>query len=261
MPVFTNSGARIYYRLEGGRNRPLLVFAHSLGADHSMWDPQVRALLPHFQVLRVDLRGHGASDAPAGDYSLALLAKDILAAVDTVGARPFAFCGLSLGGMIGQWLAANAGHRLSHAVLANTSPRVADPSLFEQRRLNVLANGMAAIADSVMQRFFSATTLSRELPRVETVRNVLLATDPVGYAGCCAAVRDMDNVSLLGSIRLPVLLIGSDQDLSTPWSGHGDVLAAMIPAAKVVKLQTAHLSNLEDSDGFNDALLDFLLGN
>ena len=217
------------------------------------------ALLSHFQVLRLDLRGHGASDAPAGDYTIAQLARDVLAAVDAAGRDRFAYCGLSLGGMIGQWLGANAGDRIERLVLANTSPRMADPSLFEARRATVLEQGMGAIEDAVMQRFFSARTLASANPVAESVRAVLLATNPVGYAGCCAAIRDMDHRPLLGRIQAPTLVIGGDHDLSTPWAGHGDVLANGIPGARAVQLAATHLSNVERPSSFTAALFDFLL--
>jgi len=259
MPFANSEGCRIYYRLEGGANRPLLVLVHSLGADHGMWDPQMPALLRYLQVLRLDLRGHGASDAPAGDYSMAQLGRDVLAAVDAAGRARFSYCGLSIGGMIGQWLGAHAGDRIERLVLANTSPRMADPSLFETRRVTVLAHGTAVIEEAVMQRFFSARTLASANPTAESIRTVLLATNPVGYAGCCAAVRDMDHRPLLGSIKIPVLVIAGDHDLSTPWAGHGEVLAHEIEAARVVRLPTAHLSNVERPSSFSAALFDFLL--
>jgi len=259
VPFADSDGCRIYYRLEGASRRPLLVLVHSLGADHGMWNPQMPALLSRFQVLRVDLRGHGASDVPPGEYTIAQLAHDVLAAVDAAGHDRFAYCGLSLGGMIGQWLGANAGARVERLVLANTSPRMADPSLFEARRATVLEKGMRAIEDAVMQRFFSARTLSAGNPVADSVRTVLLATNPVGYAGCCAAVRDMDHGTLLGRIQAPTLVIGGDQDLSTPWLGHGDVLANGIPGARAVQLPATHLSNVERPSSFTAALFDFLL--
>ncbi len=259
MPFITSQGSRIYYRLEGRHDFPLLVLAHSLGTDHGMWDPQVPALLRYFQVLRVDVRGHGASDAPADDYTVEQLARDVLAAVDAAGREQFVYCGLSLGGMIGQWLGANAADRLTHLVLANTSSRVADPSLFDARRRAVLEGGMASIADAVMQRFFSARTLSSGNPAVASIRNALLATNPAGYAGCCAAIRDMDHTELLARIRVPTLVIAGDHDVSTPWDGHGDVLAKAIAGAKAVHLAAAHLSNLERPSSFTAALLEFLL--
>ncbi|HLY17337.1 MAG TPA: alpha/beta fold hydrolase [Bryobacteraceae bacterium] len=199
MPFAQSEGARIYYRLEGVADRPLLVMVHSLGADHGMWDPQAAALAGHFEVLRMDLRGHGASDAPAGDYSIALLGRDVLAAVAAAGRREFAYCGLSIGGMIGLWLAAHSGDRLTGLVLANTSPRMADPTLFEARRRTVLEQGIGAVADAVIERFFSERMRSAKDPAVSSVRNVLLATNPVGYASCCAAVRDMNQVELMAA--------------------------------------------------------------
>ncbi len=259
MPFTTSDGNRIYYRLEGRGDLPLLVFAHSLGVDHGMWDPQIPALLRQFRVLRLDLRGHGASDAPAGDYSIAQLGRDVLAAAEAAGAQQFAFCGLSLGGMIGQWLGVNAPARLSRLVLANTSPRVADPAAFETRRRTVLEKGMGAIAESMLERFFSESTRSQGLPAVASTRYTLLATNPAGYAGCCAAVRDMDHIPLLERIRVPTLIIAGDHDQSTPWSGHGEVLARTIPGAKAAHLPTAHLSNLERPSSFTAALVGFLL--
>ena len=133
VPFADSEGCRIYYRLEGVAGRPLLVLAHSLGADHGMWDPQMPALLSRFQVLRLDLRGHGASDVTPGDYTIAQLAHDVLAAVDAAGRERFAFCGLSLGGMIGQWLGAHAGARVERLVLANTSSADGRPQLSSRR--------------------------------------------------------------------------------------------------------------------------------
>ncbi|MGA3203253.1 MAG: 3-oxoadipate enol-lactonase [Bryobacteraceae bacterium] len=258
MPFADSEGCRIYYRLEGVPGRPLLVLVHALGADHGLWDPQMPALLRHFQVLRLDLRGHGASDVPTGDYTIAQLGRDVLAAVDAAGHSRFAYCGLSIGGMIGQWLGANAGARIERLVLANTSPRMADPGLFEARRLAVLEHGIGAVEDAVMERWFSARTRAAN-PAVESIRAVLHATNPVGYAGCCAAIRDMDNRPLLGSIKVPVLVIAGDHDVSTPWAGHGDVLAAGIAGARVVRLAATHLSNVERPSSFAAALFDFLL--
>jgi len=218
------------------------------------------ALLEHFRVLRLDLRGHGASDAPAGEYTMPQLAGDVLAVADAAGATQFLYCGLSIGGMIGQWIGARAGHRLQTMVLANTSPRMADPAAFEARRVVVLNEGMHAIEEAVMQRFFTARTLAATNPMAESMRAVLLATNPVGYAGCCAAVRDMDHRPILRRIQTPVLVIAGDEDLSTPWEGHGQVLAAEIAGARAVTLAgAAHLSNIEQPSAFVEALIPFLL--
>jgi len=258
LPFVTVNNTRFFYRMEGNDSRPVLLLSHSLGCDHAMWDAQAGDLLPHFRILRYDTRGHGASEVSPGDYSIEGLARDALGIADALQVPKFAFCGLSLGGMIGQWLAANAGGRLTHVVLANTSARIAREGM-EARRQAVLAGGMDAVADAVMQRFFSARTLSSQNARAATARRTLLGTDPVGYAGCCAAIRDMDQVALLAKIRVPTLIISSKEDLSTPWEGHGDVLAREIPGARVVLFPTAHISNIERPRSFTTAVLEFLL--
>jgi 3-oxoadipate enol-lactonase / 4-carboxymuconolactone decarboxylase len=249
---------RLFYRLEGLDTRPVLVMSHSLGCDHGQWDMQTRDLLPHFRILRYDMRGHGASDVPTGDYSIERLGRDVLGIVDALGIDKFAFCGLSIGGMIGQWLGASAPDRLTHLVLANTSPRM-DTAAMETRRGMVLQSGMTAVADAVLGRFFTPETLARQDADIGSVRRTLLNTDPRGYAGCCAAIRDMDQIGLLSHIRVPTLIIAGDRDVSTPWAGHGEVLARDIPNARVVHLPTAHLSNLERPRSFTSALADFLI--
>lgn len=259
MPYAISEGVRIFYRLEGAADKPLLVLVHSLGADHGLWDPQMPALLRYFQVLRLDLRGHGASDAPPGDYTIEQLGRDVIAAVDSTKRETFAFCGLSLGGMIGQWLGANVTHRITHLVLANTSPRVGAPDLFDARRKAVLEGGMTAVENGVMERFFSPRVLASANPQVATTRTALLAANPVGYAGCCAAIRDMEQRPMLGGIVVPTLVIGGTLDAATPWEGHGDLLARAIPGARLVVLEAAHLSNVELPSAFTNALFDFLL--
>ena len=252
-------GVAIYFRDEGRQGRPALMLSHSLGLDHAMWDAQVGDWLPHFRILRFDTRGHGASGATAGDYSIERLGRDALAVADAAGIDRFAFCGLSLGGMIGQWLAIHAANRLTHLILANTSPRLTDPSVMESRRQAVLAGGMASVADSVMARFFSPVMLRSAAPAIASVKRTLLATSPTGYAGCCAAIRDMDQTGGLRAIEVPTLVISGDADVATPWTGHGELLTEAIDGARAVRLRAAHLSNLERPRSFCKAVLDFIL--
>jgi len=258
LPFAIVNNTRIFYRIEGIEGRPVLIFSNSLGADHGMWAPQVPDLLPYFRVLRYDTRGHGASDAPPGEYSMEQLGRDVLGLADALGISRFAFCGLSMGGGIGQWLAIHATERVTALVLANTSSRFVAANL-EARRQAVLKEGMTSVADSAMQRFFLPETLARGDAYASAVRSVLLGTDPIGYAGCCAAIRDTDFTSLLRQIQTPTLIISGSKDVSTPWEGHGEILAREIPGARVVHLPTAHLSNLERPRSFTAALLDFLL--
>ena len=256
--VQTKSG-NLYYRLEGAEGQPVVVLSHSLGLDHGMWDAQVEALAPHFRVLRFDTRGHGASSVAPGDYTIEQLARDVVALADALDIPKFAYCGLSLGGMIGMWLAVHAADRLTHVVLANTTARVSDPSAMEARRKAVLGEGMTAVADMVMSRFFTPASLERNPPPVASARRTLLATTPAGYAGCCAAIRDMDQRTDLAHINVPTLVISGDQDISMPWPEHGQLLASSIPGAAAVRLNTAHISNLEKPRQFSAALLRFLL--
>lgn len=258
MPLLQTGAIASYYRFDGHDDRPVLMLAHALGQDHGMWDPQAADLARHFRVLRYDLRGHGGSSVIAGDYSIAELGGDALALADALGIDTFAFCGLSLGGMIGQWLAINAPDRVTRLILANTSPK-ADAAGMEARRQAVLSGGMHAVAEVVMGRFFSPRLLGEMPPSVAASRRTLLATNPVGYAACCAAIRDMDQTASASRIRIPALVISGDLDVSLPWSGHSERLAGTIAGAQVVRLPAAHLSNLERPRAFTAALFTFLL--
>jgi len=259
MPFLNLQQSKIFYRLEGNAGRPVLVLSHSIGTDHGMWEPQIGDWVPHFQVLRYDTRGHGASEAPAGDYSIEQLGKDVLALVDALGLRKFAFCGLSLGGAIGQWLAVNVPERVERLVLANTAPKFGSREQWETRIRMVREGGMAAILDLAMQRFFSSETLARGNPVVDSTKSVFLGTNPAGYVGCCAALRDFDSGGNLSRIPAPTLVISGQRDVSTPWAGNGEVLAKNIPHASAVQLDAAHLSNLEQPRSFGAAVAEFIL--
>jgi 3-oxoadipate enol-lactonase/4-carboxymuconolactone decarboxylase len=259
MAFVNHDGLRVYYRLEGRSDRPVLVLAHSLGLDHTMWDEQVPDLLAHFRVLRYDVRGHGATDAPAGEYAIEQLGRDALGLLDKLNVSSGAWCGVSLGGMIGQWLAVHAPERLSALILANTSPRVADPAGMDARRETVLARGMTGVVDTVMSRFFVPALLEANPPRVASSRETLLTTNPTGYAGCCAALRDFNGTSDLGRIRARTLVISGDADVAMPWDQHGQLLARAIPGAATVRLGTGHLSNVALPRTFTRAMLEFLL--
>jgi 3-oxoadipate enol-lactonase/4-carboxymuconolactone decarboxylase len=259
LPFATVHNARMFYRLQGNAGRPVLILSHSISADHAMWELQIGDLLPHFQILRYDTRGHGASEATTGEYSIAMLGKDILALADALEISQFAFCGLSLGGAIGQWVAVHAPERVTHLVLANTSAQFIPRANWETRIAAVVKGGMSAVADVVMERFFSPDTLAKQNPNVASIRSVFLGTDPVGYLGCCAALRDMNHVDLIRQIKSPTLVISGERDVATPWSGHGEMLAREIPGAKTLHLAAAHLSNIERPHSFTTALLEFLL--
>ena len=201
------------------------------------------------------MRGHGATDAPAGDYSVEQLGRDALALLDQLGLEKVSWCGLSLGGMIGQWLGVHAPERLSHLVLANTSPRIADPAGMEARRQTVLAQGMAAVVGHRDDALFHAALIGSHLPRVVD-SPALLATNPVGYAGCCAAVRDPSPQTARRDHDADACH-QRDADASMPWDGHGAVLAREI-RRRGAPASAAHLSNLGPPRAFTRALIEFL---
>jgi len=248
MPFVTHAGARLYWRADGDPALPPLLLGNSLGTDHCLWDPVMPRLADFFRVIRMDMRGHGASDAPAGDYGVELLARDVLAVADAAGIDRFDYCGISLGGMIGQWLGANAGARLRRLVLCNTTGR-ADPAPQAARIAAVREGGMAAVIDTVLGRFFTERFRARGTAHLHSVAQTVLALDPVGYTGCCAAVMRHDQLAALPRIAVPTTVVVGTHDLSTP-PALGRAIAEAIPGAQVVELDCAHIPHSEDPPAF-----------
>lgn len=258
MPLARINGHTCHYRVDGPNDAPVLMLAHSLGLDYGMWDQQVADCQRFFRVIRYDLRGHGASEVTEGDYTIELLGRDALGLADSLGASTFAFCGLSIGGMIAQWLGVHAKERLTHLVIANSSPRPG-AATFEARRRAVLDGGMAPVEPLAMGRFFSPAFLAANSAPVTWARRTLLGTNPAGYAGCCAAIRDMDLRDRLHEIGTPTLIICGTDDVPMPWTGHSDILADGIAGSVAARLPAAHISNLERPRSFSAALHAFLV--
>ena len=231
MPFALSDGARIYWRLDGRPDKPPLVMVSSLGSDHAMWNPVMAGLEREFHVLRLDKRGHGASDVPDGEYSIAQLGRDALACADAAGFERFHFVGLSIGGMTGMWLAQNARQRLDRMVLSNTTSRVI-PGAYDERIRLVLTEGMASVADLVIGRFFTPGYAARRTVHYSTVRSTLLSIDPRGYAGCCAAIVGMTIADGLATISTPTLVISGTHDPATP-AERGREIAQAIPVKRL----------------------------
>lgn len=253
----TGDGCRIAWRWDGPEGAPILLLSNSLGTDMSMWEPQIAAWTRQFRVLRYDQRGHGASDVYPAAYSLDRLGRDVVELLDELALERVNFCGLSLGGMTGQWLGIREPHRLDRLVLANTSSFMGPPANWDSRIAAVRWNGMAELAQASIERWFTVDFASAGAPAVDRIAATLLATDPIGYAGCCAAIRDMDLRRTVSLIDTPTLVIGGARDPATP-PHHSEALAAAIPQAKLVMLEAAHLANVEQPDAFARAVLDFL---
>ncbi len=255
--VMTGDGCRIAWRADGPESAPLLVLSNSLGIDMGMWAPQMAGWARHFRVVRYDQRGHGRSDVPPGAYGLDRLGRDVIELLDALGIEAAHFCGLSLGGMVGQWLGIHAGHRLRRLILADTSSHMGPPSAWNERIDLVRAEGMAPLAQASVERWFTADFAARAPEAVAPIREMLLRTDPTGYAGCCAAIRDMDLRRTARLIEVPALVIGGAQDSATP-PPHSEALARTIPGALLAMLDAAHLANVERAAEFEALVADFL---
>jgi len=250
-------GCRIAWRIDGDEDAPLLTLSNSLGTTMDMWALQVPSFIRSHRVLRYDTRGHGRSSVPPGAYALDRLGRDVVELLDALGVETTAFCGLSLGGMTGQWLGVHAPQRLTRLVIANSASSMGPPSAWQQRIQTVLGTGMSAIADAVLDRWFTPEFRAAHPEAVTGVRDGLIATDPVGYAGCCAAIRDMDLTPLLPLIAVPTLVIAGDRDPATP-AAQTCAIAAGISGARSAMLDAAHLSNLECPDAFSEMVGSFL---
>jgi 3-oxoadipate enol-lactonase/4-carboxymuconolactone decarboxylase len=257
MPFAQADGARLYWRCDGVDAAPPLLLGNSIGCDHSLWDAVMPSLMRVFRVIRWDMRGHGASDATPGEYSMERLGRDALAVADAAGAKRFHYAGISLGGMVGMWLGAHAPERIERLALCNTAPHV-DGAAWASRIAAVRAGGMAAIVDMVMGRFFSPAFIARGDARYATVRRLFLATDPSGYSACGAAIRDMDLRPGLAKIKAPTLVVAGTLDQATP-PAEGQAIAKAIAGARYVELPCAHLPSIEAGPALVDALGGFLL--
>ncbi len=257
-PAFVEiDGARIHYRFDGPAGAPVVMLANSLGADLSMWDRQIEALARSFRVLRYDARGHGASSVTPGPYDIDRLGRDAVGLLDALAVERSHFCGLSLGGIVGMWLGSHAPGRLRTLALCNTAACIGPPELWNTRIDRVRAGGMAAIAQGVIERWFTPAFRAREPDTAAAMRGMLERAPVAGYVACCEAVRDTDQREAVARIQLPVLVIAGAHDAATP-AADGRFLADRIPAARYVELDAAHLSNVEATPAFNAALLAFL---
>ncbi|MBL8697589.1 MAG: 3-oxoadipate enol-lactonase [Alphaproteobacteria bacterium] len=257
MPFVDIPGARLFHRFDGPADGPVVLLSNSLGTTHAMWEPQMPALTRAFRVLRYDTRGHGHSSVPPGPYTIEALGRDALELIDRLALPRIHVCGLSMGGMVAMWLAANAPARIQRVVLANTSARIGVPEVWNRRIETVAAHGMGAIVDGVIERWFTPGFRERERGEVARIAKLLRGTDPAGYAACCAAVRDSDLLDSLAPIKAATLVIAGKHDAATP-PDHAKAIVARIRGARLATFDAAHLSNVECASSFTAALLDFL---
>jgi 3-oxoadipate enol-lactonase len=256
MPEIEGEGGRIHWRADGPPNAPTLLCSNSLGSDLDLWRPQLDALRS-YRIIRYDTRGHGRSSATPGPYGLDLLGEDAVAVMDAAGTKRADFMGISLGGLTGMWLGIHAAERVRKLVLANTGAKIGTTESWNQRIEAVRSQGLAAIADSVLARWFTPEFSASGAGILAQIRATFVATPPEGYIACCEALREADLREEIARIQAPVLVVTGAGDVSTP-PALGQLVSDRIAGARLVTLAAAHISNVEQPSAFNRAVLDFL---
>lgn len=251
-------GAQVHYDVVGRPSNPPLLMLHALGSSAAMWDTQVETLADRYRLVLPSVRGHGASTVEGfRELDIATLANDTLAVLDALGIARTHCCGLSLGGCTAMWLAHAHPGRIDRLVLANTAAHMPPRDLWLEREALVRREGMAPLAESTMERWFTPDFRAAVPASVERIRDIFLATDPEAYASVCTALRDMDQRAAIGSIAAPTLVIEGTAEAQPARERVRD-LAAAIPGAKLVAVEAAHLGNIEREREFTAALLDHL---
>jgi 3-oxoadipate enol-lactonase len=257
MTTSGRTGTLTWYTVGEASARPM-VLVHALGADSEMWEPQLPELSAMRRVVMVDLPGHGNSVAGPGPYTIRDLGEDILDVATTAGAGEFDLCGMSLGGLISIWIAGHSPERVMSLIASNTAARIGSEEIWQARIDAVTEGGMGAVSEQALGRFFTSSFASERSDLFDRTSRTLLATDPGGYAACCAALRDADLRELVEAIRCPTLVIGGTEDISTPpeesmWLQehiHGSTLHILEGAP--------HFSNLEQPEAWMETVKRFL---
>ena len=256
----TANGIRIHYTLEGAQSAPLITLSHSLATDLTMWEPQMEALLKSCRVLRYDTRGHGKTSAPQGPYSLEMLAQDTLGLLQALGVETTLFMGISMGGMIGQVLGLNAPEVLSGLILCDTSSRIPDEAkpVWNERIDTVQKEGMESQVESTIERWFTPRFQDKHPEVTHKVKAMIRATRAQGYIGCAHAIRDLNLTDRISAIKAPTMILVGEEDPGTPISASEAIHEKIRDSELVVLKSAAHLSNIEQSEAFNEAVLNFL---
>ena len=254
----TQAPADLHFELHGPADLPVLVLSHSLGLSTVMWDPIMPRLIERFRILRYDHRGHGASPSPPGPDESGDFGRDLVRLLDRLQLERVSFCGLSLGGMVGQWLGVHAPDRVDRLVLCCTAPRMLKPEDFTARADAVRARGMAPIADQAIGRWFTADFIARRPEAIAPLRAALMSSNVEGYAATCEAIAAMDQREGLPRIKAPTLVLAGSADVVTP-PAQAEQMAKAIPGAEVVVLPGApHIADVEQPDAFSDQVISFL---
>ncbi|NNF89958.1 MAG: 3-oxoadipate enol-lactonase [Boseongicola sp.] len=260
--VALRSGVTLNTEIDGERDRPWIVLSNSLGADLSMWDPQIEALTPTHRVLRYDTRGHGGSDAPEGPYSLDGLVGDVIDLMDHFQIESAAFMGLSMGGMTGLGLALDHPDRVSRVVCADGRADAPEPfrAMWDQRIAAVRDGGLEAVVEGTLASWLTPDWRDANPEATARLRHMLLGNSPEGYIACCQALKGLDYLKRLGEVTVPVLYVGGSEDKGAP----PEVMRAMAsatPGATYHEIPgAAHVANINQPGAFNAVSVGFLAG-
>ncbi len=257
MSVLTFSGERFRISLEGPETAPPVVLAHSLGTRLELWDAVAARLARSFRVIRYDARGHGESAAPDAVYSIGDFGRDLLNILDALNIPSAHLCGLSLGGMVGQWMAVNAPQRLRRLVIANSTAHAGPPRMWEARIRHIRREGVASVADAVVESWFTPEFRAAHPAQVAPVRRMIVETPAAGYMGTSCAMRDMDFRADLAQVRVPAMVIIGSKDRSTP-PAMGELIASRLPGARREVLDCGHMSAIEMPEAFAGLVEGFL---
>jgi 3-oxoadipate enol-lactonase len=256
MPMIDADGCLLNVSVEGRDGGPTLMLSNSLGTTLQMWEPQMAAFTKLFRVIRYDRRGHGKSGFN-GPTSMERYGKDVLAILDDLNIDKVHWCGLSMGGMVGQWLGANAPERFDRIILSNTSSYYPDPTNWHNRIKAVREGGIAAVADAVISGWLTADFREAQPQIAASMKAMLIASPVEGYLAACEALSTLDQRALLPRIKSPTLVIAGRQDMATPVAS-GEYIRSQIPGASLTILDAAHISNVEQPHAFTDAVVGFL---
>jgi 3-oxoadipate enol-lactonase len=256
MPTIVADGCPLHVEVEGPADAPVLMLSNSLGSTLHMWDDQVKPFTQRFRLVRYDRRGHGKSGVPKGPYTMERLGRDVLAILDGLKIDKVNWCGLSMGGMVGMWLGANAPERVNKLILSNTSAHYADKQPWHDRIKAVREGGVAAIANRVIDVWLTKDFQAREPEKTKYLIDMMRATPVEGYIGCCEAVRDMDHREIIRDIKAPTLIIAGRHDPATNVEA-AEFMRSRIPGASLKVLEAAHISNVERPQDYADTVLKF----
>ena len=257
MPFFSSANAELHFAVTGPLSAPALVLSNSLGTNLTMWEKQLPAFEQQFRVIRYDTRGHGKSSVPPGSYTFDQLGGDVLALLDELQITQAHFCGLSMGGMTGMWLALHAANRLHKLVVSSAAARFGSAETWNARIDKVRREGMTSIAPAVVERWYTPEFRRDQPAQTQVTLQMLETTPPEGYAACCAALRDSDLRDSVAEIRTPTLILTGAKDPVAP-PADGQFLAAKIAGAQYREVDAAHLSNIEAAEAYTSAVLNFL---